>query len=44
MPLWTQGLREDLVLVGYTLGGSIALQYGLDYRDEVKGRIARTAA
>jgi pimeloyl-ACP methyl ester carboxylesterase len=34
--LWAQGLNRDLVLVGYTLGASIALQYGLDYPDEVR--------
>ena len=28
--LWAQDLKEDLVLIGYTLGASIALQYGLD--------------
>ena len=33
--LWAQGLKSDLVLVGYTLGACIALQYGLDYPDEV---------
>ena len=36
--LWAQGLKGDLVLIGYTLGASIALQYGLDYPDEVKVR------
>ncbi len=35
--LWAQGLKGDLVLIGYTLGASIAVQYGLDYPDEVKG-------
>jgi pimeloyl-ACP methyl ester carboxylesterase len=30
------------VLVGYTLGGCIALQYGLDYPDEVKALILMT--
>jgi len=30
------GSERDLVLIGYTLGASIALQYGLDYPDEVK--------
>src|SRR5688572_31658918 len=34
--LWAQDLDKDLVLVGYTLGASIALQYGLDYPDEVR--------
>lgn len=42
--LWAQGLNSDLVLVGYTLGASIALQYGLDYPDEVKGLVIMTVA
>ena len=42
--LWAQGLTSDLVLVGYTLGASIALQYGLDYPDEVKGLVIMTVA
>ena len=42
--LWAQGLNKDLVLVGYTLGASIALQYGLDYPDEVKGLVVMTTA
>ena len=42
--LWAQGLNRDLVLVGYTLGASIALQYGLDYPDEVKGLVLMTVA
>ena len=42
--LWAQGLNKDLVLVGYTLGASIALQYGLDFPDEVKGLILTTVA
>ena len=42
--LWAQGLTRDLVLVGYTLGASIALQYGLDYPDEVKGLVVMTVA
>ncbi len=42
--LWAQGLNRDLVLVGYTLGASIALQYGLDYPDEVKGLVIMTVA
>ena len=36
--------RSDLVLVGYTLGASIALQYGLDYPEEVKGLVLMTVA
>ena len=42
--LWAQGMTKDLVLVGYTLGASIALQYGLDYPEEVKGIVAMTVA
>ena len=42
--LWAQGLKKELVLVGYTLGASIALQYGLDYPDEVKGLVLMTVA
>ena len=42
--LWAQGLNRDLVLVGYTLGACIALQYGLDYPDEVKGLVVMTVA
>jgi pimeloyl-ACP methyl ester carboxylesterase len=42
--LWARGLKKDLVLVGYTLGASIALQYGLDYPDEVKGLVLMTVA
>jgi proline iminopeptidase len=42
--LWAQGLNKDLVLVGYTLGASIALQYGLDYPNEVKGLVLMTVA
>jgi pimeloyl-ACP methyl ester carboxylesterase len=40
--LWAQGKRQELVLVGYTLGGCIALQYGLDYPDEVKALVLMT--
>ena len=42
--LWAQRLNRNLVLVGYTLGASIALQYGLDYPDEVKGLVLMTVA
>jgi pimeloyl-ACP methyl ester carboxylesterase len=42
--LWAQGLTKDLVLVGYTLGASIALQYALDYPEEVKGLVIMTVA
>jgi pimeloyl-ACP methyl ester carboxylesterase len=42
--LWAQGLNRNLVLVGYTLGASIALQYGLDYPEEVQGLVLMTVA
>jgi pimeloyl-ACP methyl ester carboxylesterase len=42
--LWAQDLKADLVLIGYTLGASIALQYGLDYPDEVRGLVLMTVA
>lgn len=42
--LWAQGKNRDLVLVGYTLGASIALQYALDYPDEVKGIVIMTVS
>lgn len=42
--LWAQHMTKDLVLVGYTLGASIALQYALDYPDEVKGLVVMTVA
>ncbi|HAT36371.1 MAG TPA: hypothetical protein DCS82_11680 [Rhodospirillaceae bacterium] len=42
--LWAQGAKSDLVLCGYTLGASIALQYALDYPDEVKGLVIMTVA
>ncbi len=42
--LWAQGLQRNLVLAGYTLGASIALQYGLDYPEEVSGIVASTVA
>src|SRR4051812_41111323 len=42
--LWAQGMKKDLVLVGYTLGASMGLQYGLDYPDEVKGLVLMTVA
>ena len=42
--LWAQGKHKDLVLVGYTLGASIALQYGLDYPDEVRGLVVMTVS
>src|SRR5439155_17079705 len=42
--LWSKGKQKDLVLVGYTLGGCIALRYGLDYPDEVKALVLMTVA
>jgi pimeloyl-ACP methyl ester carboxylesterase len=42
--LWSKGKTQDLVLVGYTLGGCIALQYSLDYPDEVKALVLMTVA
>lgn len=42
--LWAQGEQRDLVLVGYTLGSCIALQYALDYPEEVKGLVLMTVA
>ena len=42
--LWAQGHRQDLVLVGFTLGACIALQYGLDYPEEVQGLVLMTVA
>lgn len=42
--LCAQGITGDLVLVGYTLGASIALQYALDYPDEVRGIVVSTVA
>ena len=40
--LWSKGKHKELVLVGYTLGGCIALQYALDYPDEVKALVLMT--
>ena len=42
--LWAQGRQQDLVLVGFTLGACIALQYGLDYPEEVKALALMTIA
>lgn len=42
--LWAQGKKQDLVLVGFTLGACIALQYALDYPDEVAGLALMTVA
>ena len=42
--LWAQGQPRDLVLVGYTLGSCIALQYALDYPEAVSGLVLMTVA
>lgn len=42
--LWAQDCRTDLVLAGFTLGACIALQYALDYPNEVKGLVLMTVA
>src|SRR5262245_35624604 len=42
--LWAQGFTKDLVLVGFTLGACIALQYALDYPDEVSALGLMTVA
>lgn len=42
--LWAQGYQQDLVLSGFTLGACIALQYALDYPDEVKALVLMTVA
>ena len=42
--LWSKGKRQDVVLVGFTLGACIALRYGLDYPDEVKALVLMTVA
>jgi pimeloyl-ACP methyl ester carboxylesterase len=42
--LWAQGHKRDLVLVGFTLGASIALQYALDHPGEVAGLALMTVA
>ncbi len=42
--LWGHDLRDDLVLVGFTLGACIALQYALDYPEEVSGLMLMTVA
>jgi pimeloyl-ACP methyl ester carboxylesterase len=39
-----QGIKKDLVLSGFTLGACVALQYALDYPDEVKGLVLMTIA
>src|SRR5687768_12881211 len=42
--LWAQGHHQNLVLVGFTLGACIALQYGLDYPEEIQGLVLMTVA
>ena len=42
--LWAQGQNRDLVLVGYTMGASIALQYALDHPEEVRGLVLMTVS
>jgi 4,5:9,10-diseco-3-hydroxy-5,9,17-trioxoandrosta-1(10),2-diene-4-oate hydrolase len=42
--LWAHGHNRNLVLVGYTLGASISLQYALDYPEEVSGLVLMTVA
>lgn len=42
--LWAQGHQRDLVLVGFTLGSCIALQYALDYPDEVQALVLMTVS
>ena len=39
-----QGINRDLVLSGFTLGACIALQYALDYPEEVKALALMTIA
>ncbi|MFQ6026745.1 MAG: alpha/beta fold hydrolase [Dehalococcoidia bacterium] len=42
--LQSQGADQELVLVGFTLGACIGLQYALDYPDEVKALVLMTVA
>lgn len=42
--MWSKDAPRDLVLVGFTLGACIALQYGLDYPDEVRALVLMTVA
>tara|TARA_B110000263_G_scaffold116308_1_gene101381 strand:+ start:1154 stop:1732 length:579 start_codon:yes stop_codon:yes gene_type:complete len=42
--LHQQGHTSDLVLSGFTLGACVALQYALDYPDEVAGLLLMTIA
>ena len=41
---WLRERREDLVLVGFTLGACIALQYALDYPEEVQALALMTVS
>ncbi|MBI01304.1 MAG: alpha/beta hydrolase [SAR202 cluster bacterium] len=40
--LWGSGVTEDLVLCGFTLGACIALQYALEFPEEVKALVLMT--
>jgi pimeloyl-ACP methyl ester carboxylesterase len=42
--LWAQGHDRGLILVGFTLGACIALQYALDYPEEVAALVLMTVA
>ena len=42
--LWCHGHQQDLVLMGFTLGACIALQYALDYPEEVQALVLMTVA
>ena len=42
--LWAQNKKESLILVGFTLGACIALQYALTYPDEVQSIILMTVS
>lgn len=42
--LWAQGHQRNLVLVGFTLGACIGLQYALDYPSEVAALVLMTVA
>ena len=42
--LWAQNKKESLILVGFTLGACIALQYALTYPDEVQAIILMTVS
>ena len=42
--LWAQNKKEDLILVGFTLGACIALEYALDYPEEVQAIILMTVS